>query len=148
MAGAKKSHFRRWWVILVILGGVAVGGVAYVKRPKDPDLDFKTAQVTHGEITQVVTANGALNPVRTVTVGSQISGIITELKGDFNSKVREGDELAKIDPATYERALARAVAGLVNAQAGRELAKFNQKRSKQLYANRLISESEFEQSDV
>src|SRR2546425_632577 len=148
MAGTKKSHFVRWLVILVILGAVAVGGVAYVKRPKDPDLDFKTAQVTHGEITQVVTANGALNPVRTVTVGSQISGIITELKVDFNSKVREGDILAKIDPATYERALARAEADLANAQAGLELAKFNAKQSKQLYAGKLISESEFEQNEV
>ena len=148
MAGTKKSHSRRWLVILVILGGVALGGVAYVTRPKDPDLDFRTAQVAHGEITQVVTANGALNPVRTVTVGSQISGIITELKVDFNSKVREGDELAKIDPATYERALARAVADLANAQAGLELAKFNAKRSKQLYADQLISESEFEQNEV
>src|SRR6266566_6778519 len=148
MAGAKKSHFRRWLVILVILGGVALGGVAYVTRPKDPDLDFRTTQVAHGEITQVVTANGALNPVRTVTVGSQISGIITELKVDFNSKVREGDVLAKIDPATYERALARAVADLANAQAGLELAKFNAKQSKQLYAGKLISESEFEQNEV
>src|SRR5438093_8554418 len=148
MAGTKKSHSRRWLVILVILGGVAVGGVAYVKRPKDPDLDFKTVPVAHGEITQVVTANGALNPVRTVTVGSQISGIITELKVDFNSKVRQGDELAKIDPATYERALARAEADLANAEAGLELAKFNAKRAKELYTNRLISESEWEQTEV
>src|SRR6266700_2697224 len=148
MAGAKKSYGLKWLVIVGVLGGAVVGGVAYVKRPKDPDLDFKTAQVTHGEITQVVTANGALNPVRTVTVGSQISGIITELKVDFNSKVREGDELAKIDPATYERALARAVADLANAQAGLEFAKFNAKQSKQLYSDKLISESEFEQNEV
>jgi len=148
MAVAKKSHVLRWLVVLIVLGGVAVGGVAYVKRSKDPALDFKTAEVAHGEIIQVVTANGALNPVRTVTVGSQISGIITELKVDFNSKVKEGDELAKIDPATYERALARAVADLANAQAGLGLAKFNAKQSKQLYADKLISESEFEQNEV
>src|SRR6185503_9691651 len=148
MAGTNKSHFRRWLVVLVILGGVVVGGVAYVKNPKDAALDFKTAPITRGEITQVVTANGALNPVRTVTVGSQISGIITELKVDYNSKVREGDELVKIDPATYERALARAVADLANSEAGLELAKFNAKRSKQLYADKLISESESEQAEV
>src|SRR6185369_7971929 len=148
MAGAKKFHFLRWLVLLVVLSGVAVGGVAYFKNSKDPALEFKTTQVARGEITQVVTANGALNPVRTVTVGSQISGIITELKVDFNSKVREGDELVKIDPATYERALARAVADLANSQAGMELAKFNAKRSKQLYADKLISESEFEQAEV
>src|SRR5436190_8750147 len=148
MAGAKKFHFLRWLVVLVVLSGVAVGGVAYLKNSKDQALEFKTTQAARGEITQVVTANGALNPVRTVTVGSQISGIITELKVDFNSKVKEGDVLAKIDPATYERALARAVADLANSQAGLELAKFNAKRSKQLYADKLISESEFEQAEV
>src|SRR6185369_6476203 len=148
MAGAKKFHFLRWLVILALLSGVAVGGVTYFKNSKDAALEFKSTPVTRGELTQVVTANGALNPVRTVTVGSQISGIITELKVDFNSKVREGDELAKIDPASYERALARAMADLANAQAGLGLAKFNAKQSKQLYTDKLISESEFEQNEV
>ena len=148
MAVKKKSKWLKWLLVVLVLTGIGVGAVAYVKRPKDEALDFKTVPVTKGEITQAVTANGALNPVRTVTVGSQISGIITELKVDFNSKVREGDELAKIDPATYERALARAVADLANSQAGLELAKFNAKRAKQLYADKLISESEFEQAEV
>src|SRR5881275_619268 len=148
MAANKRSSGLKWLMIVVLLAGIGAGGVAYVRRPKDTELEFKTVKVARGEITQAVTANGALNPVRTVTVGSQISGIITELKVDFNSKVREGAELAKIDPATYERALARAVADLANAQAGLELAKFNAKRAKQLYADRLISESEFEQTEV
>src|SRR5438046_5929623 len=148
MAGKTRSSWLKWLLRMAVRACVGVSAVSYVKRPKDAELDFKTAPITRGEITQVVTANGALNPVRTVTVGSQISGIITELKVDFNSKVRQGDELAKIDPATYERALARAVADLANAQAGLELAKFNSKRAKQLYADRLISESEFEQVEV
>src|SRR5437762_3563608 len=148
MTGKKKTNWLRWLLMVAVLGGAVIVGGAYVRRPKDVPLEFRTATVTKGEITQSVTANGALNPVRTVTVGSQISGIITELKVDFNSKVRQGDELAKIDPATYERALARAVADLANAQAGLELAKFNSKRAKQLYADRLISESEFEQVEV
>ncbi len=148
MTGKTRSSWLKWLLMLVVLAGIGVGAVAYVKRPKDVELDFKTARVAQGELTQSVTANGALNPVRTVTVGSQISGIITELKVDFNSKVREGEELAKIDPATYERALARAVADLANSQAGLELAKFNAKRAKRLYADRLISESEFEQTEV
>jgi len=145
---ANRRFWLKWLMIVVLLAGIGAGGVAYVRRPKDAELEFKTVKVARGEITQAVTANGALNPVRTVTVGSQISGIITELKVDFNSKVREGDELAKIDPATYERALARDVADLANAQAGLELARFNSKRAKELYANRLISESEFEQTEV
>src|SRR5438876_1162785 len=148
MTGKKKTNWLRWLLMIALLGGAVIGGGAYVRRPKDVPLEFRTATITKGEITQSVTANGALNPVRTVTVGSQISGIITELKVDFNSPVRAGEELAKIDPATYERALARAEADLANAQAGLELAKFNAKRARQLYAERLISESEFEQTDV
>ena len=148
MANKKSSSWLRWLVLLVIVGGLAAGGYVYYKRPKQAPIEFKTAPVTKGDIIQAITANGALNPVRTVTVGSQISGIITELKVDFNSRVQQGDVLAKIDPATYERALARAVADVANAQAGLELAKFNAKRSKQLFADKLISESEFEQNEV
>lgn len=149
MAANKKSSLLKWLVIVVVVAGAGVGGVAYFRKPNGGGpVDFKTTVVARGEITQAVTANGALNPVRTVTVGSQISGIITELKVDFNSQVHEGDELAKIDPATYERALARAVADLANAQAGLELAKYNAKRAKQLFADKLISESDFEQADV
>lgn len=148
MALRKKSSFGTWLLVTAIVVGVAVAVFIYRKRSKEEPLDFKTTSVTKGEITQSVTANGALNPVRTVTVGSQISGIITELKVDFNSKVQQGDVLARIDPATYERALARAVADLANSQAGLELAKFNSKRAKQLFADRLISESEFQQAEV
>src|SRR5207249_11530653 len=148
MAANKRSSWLKWLMIVVLRAGIGAGGVAYVRRPKDAELEFKTVKVARGEITQAVTANGALNPVRTVTVGSQISGIITELKVDFNSKVKEGDVLAKIDPATYERALARAVADVANGQAGLELAKFNAKRAKQLFADKLISESDYEQADI
>src|ERR1051326_6343580 len=131
MAGNKSSGWWKWLLLVVVVAGASVGGVAYVKRPKAAEVELKTAPVGRGDITQLVTANGALNPVRTVTVGSQISGMITELKVDFNTKVKEGDVLARIDPATYERALARAQADLANAQAGLELAKFNSQRAKE-----------------
>ncbi|HKS36855.1 MAG TPA: efflux RND transporter periplasmic adaptor subunit, partial [Verrucomicrobiae bacterium] len=148
MALRKKSSFGKWLLVIAVVAGVAVAVLIYQRRSKEEPLDFKTTSVKKGEITQSVTANGALNPVRTVTVGSQISGTITELKVDFNSKVQQGDVLARIDPATYERALARADADLANSQAGLELAKFNAKRAKQLFADRLISESEFQQAEV
>ncbi|MBI3415305.1 MAG: efflux RND transporter periplasmic adaptor subunit [Verrucomicrobia bacterium] len=149
MANKKSSGVLKWIILLLVLGGGGYFGWNYYsKRAKEGPAEFKTATVAKGDITQSVTANGALNPVRTVTVGSQISGIITELKVDFNSRVKQGDVLAKIDPATYERALARAEADQSNAQAGLELAKFNAKRAKQLYAEKLISESEYEQADI
>src|SRR5947208_10529674 len=63
MAGKKRSGWLKWLLIGVILAGIAVGAVAYMTRPKDAAFDFKTAAITKGEITQVVTANGNLTPV-------------------------------------------------------------------------------------
>jgi len=58
--------------------------------------------VSKGDITKEVTANGALSPVKNVEVGSQVSGIIEKIYVDFNSRVKEGDQLTKIDPSTFE----------------------------------------------
>jgi HlyD family secretion protein len=115
---------------------------------KEAPVEFKTEAATRTNMVQSVSANGGIAPIRQVQVGSQISGTITEVRVDFNSRVKEGDILAKIDPATYERALQRAEADLANANAGLALAEFNQKRAKELYAARLISETEFQQADV
>lgn len=151
MASPKKSGWLKWLVILVLLAGAGYGFLRWRSAgggAAPGSTDLKTNVVTKGDLVQVVTANGALYPVRTVTVGSQISGIITELKVDFNSRVNEGDILAKIDPATYERAMARAEADLANAQAGLALAKFNAERTKELFNAKLISETEFQQTEV
>jgi len=115
---------------------------------KAAPVEFKTEAAVRTNMVQSVSANGGIAPIRQVQVGSQISGTITEMKVDFNSAVKEGDVLARIDPATYERALARAKADLANATAGLALAEFNAKRAKELFASKLISETEFQQADV
>ena len=125
---------------------VGVAGCDRLKKDAAPE--FKSEAAVRTNIIQSVSANGGIAPIRQVQVGSQISGTITELKVDYNSQVAEGDVLAKIDPATYERALARAEADLANSKAGLALAEFNQKRAKELFAGKLISETEFQQADV
>ena len=97
---------------------------------KPVPVEFKTEAAVRTNMVQSVSANGGIAPIRQVQVGSQISGTITEMKVDFNSIVKEGDVLAHIDPATYERALARAKADLANATAGQAMAEFNSKRAK------------------
>ena len=144
MAGKKRSGWLKWLLIGVILAGIAVGAVAYVTRPKDAAFDFKTAAITKGEITQVVTANGNLTPVIDVQVGSQVSGIITNILVDFNSRVKLGDVLAQIDASTYEFALNQNKADLANAQAALELAQINAKRAEELYKNALIAKSDYD----
>ena len=100
---------------------------------KAAPVEFKTETAVRTNMVQSVSANGGIAPIRQVQVGSQISGTITEMKVDFNSTVKEGDVLARIDPATYERALARAKADLANSTAGLAMAEFNAKRAKELF---------------
>lgn len=151
MAASRNNPWRTW-LILAVVAGAGYWGYRQWKaksaNQSSAPTEFRTNRVTRGDITQSVTANGALNPVKIVTVGSQISGIITELAVDFNSQVKEGEVLAKIDPATYERQYARAEADLASAKASQALAQFNQKQARQLFDQRLISQTEFEQSDV
>jgi HlyD family secretion protein len=111
-------------------------------------MEYKTSPVARGDVTQIVTANGSLNPVQLVEVGSQISGVITEIKVDFNSQVKAGDIVAQIDPATYERAKGQAEAELASAHAAQEMAQLSYDRGNELFESKLISKSDFDQLRV
>ncbi len=147
-AAAAGFSLVKWLVVLAILGGVGYGGYRYFRPPAAAAVEYRTAAVAKGDIVQSVTANGSLNPVRLVEIGSQISGVITAINVDYNSRVKEGDVVAQIDPATYERALGQSEAELTNAEAARELAKLNYDRAKELFDNSLISKSEYDQARV
>src|SRR5436190_20373751 len=96
----KRSAAWNWLFLLLVLGGGFAGWRWYAKRPANSAPDYKTAAVSKGDITQVVTANGQLSAVKNVSVGSQVSGIITEIKVDFNSRVTNHQVIAQIDPST------------------------------------------------
>ncbi len=90
-----------WIVVLGLIGGGAywwfTKGSASAGK-----VEYRTATVTKGDITQLVTANGTLNPITNVSVGAQVSGLITQLYVDHNSKVTNGPLVAEIDPAPHE----------------------------------------------
>src|SRR5712672_2134495 len=142
MANAQKFSWLKWLLILLLLGGGGGGGWWYYKRAGRKPIEYRTAKIGHGDIIQSVVANGQLTAVKNVQVGSQISGIITEIAADFNSKVKKDQVIAKIDPSTYERNLAQSDADLANGKAGLELEDFNYKQAKELIPNKLISASE------
>jgi HlyD family secretion protein len=150
MAAANRRRWIKGLVgLLVIGGGLAFGGwYWHTQHSKAGQLEFKTATVTRGDLQQSVTANGSLTPVRMVEVGSQISGTITNITVDFNSRVREGEVIAQIDAATYERALLQAEADVANARASLRLAQLNYQRAKELFASKLISQSDYDQTDA
>lgn len=118
-----KLTKRTWIWVLVIL--VIVGVFAAFQLTKKTDPEYFTAKVEKGDIRQVIEATGTINPVTSVQVGSQVSGMISKLYVDFNSKVTKGQVIAEIDPKLFEGAVLQAQADLQNAQALLAAAKAN-----------------------
>src|SRR5437868_4619049 len=108
------------WVIIIV---VAAAGLAFaIGSRKKPEDKYRTATVDQGKITQTVTATGALSAVKTVQVGSQVSGIISKLYVDFNSQVKKGDLLAELDPTPFQEKIAQTQAALEKARSFPETA--------------------------
>ncbi len=134
----------KWLVIFSAIIVVAAGGVWYFKHGKSDAPQYQTVTVERGDLTQVVTATGTLNPVVNVTVGSQVSGIINRLNVDYNSIVKSNEIIAEIDPSTYQAAVEQATADLANAKANLELQQAEAERSANLFTNKLISGSDYD----
>ena len=136
----------KWIVIAIIVAAGVGGGVWYAQTHQTEAPQYQTTKVTRGDVTQVVTASGQLNPVVNVQVGSQISGIILKLFADFNSLVKSNQVVAQLDPATYQATVHQAEGDLANSKAGLELAQINAKRSADLLKNNLIPQSDNEKT--
>ena len=128
-----------WIVVLVCLGVAGFFGWNYFQKSREKTPEYRTAQVTAGDITQAVTASGQLNPMLSVQVGSQISGMIERLYVDFNSTVTQGQVIAQLEPSTYRAAVQQAQADVANAKAAQELAQLNAKRAAELRRTDLIA---------
>ncbi len=88
-----------------------------VVRSRASAVSYTTVPVQSGALAQTVTASGTLNPQNTINVGTQVSGMISEIDADFNSKVKKGQVLAKIDPTTLQASLEQAQATLAQSEA-------------------------------
>ena len=111
--------------------------------------EFQTALVERGDIVSRVSTSGSLQAVVTVDVGSQVSGRIQELFADFNSKVKKGEKIAKIDPSLFQAAVVQAEANVTAARANvsrlevtAEDAERQARRASEVFEQRLISETE------
>jgi HlyD family secretion protein len=104
---------------------------------------YKTAAVTRASLKATVSATGTLNAVRTVQVGTQVSGQVSKIYVDFNDHVKKGELLATIDPTLQQQAVQDAQAQLERAQATLALAQSDYERNKQLFDAKVLSASEF-----
>ena len=142
------------FIFIIIIGCVVA--YRYVTNQADEfSPDITTAAVTVGDIVDAVGATGTLEAVTTVQVGSQVSGIIQELNVDFNSIVREGDVIMRLDPALFETQTAQARANLLRAEADVERLRVTAddaatqlKRSEDLSSRELIAATVLEAAQV
>ncbi len=135
-------------IIVISVAAVIVCGFLILRfaRKNAGAYTFETAIVERGSISNTVTATGTLEAITTVEVGSQVSGVIEEIYVDFNSNVKKGQLLAKLDETPLLATLAQSKASVDDAEAELEFQRSNYNRLKPLYEKKLISQSDFDQA--
>ncbi|HSH86727.1 MAG TPA: efflux RND transporter periplasmic adaptor subunit [Methylophilus sp.] len=133
-------------VVFIVLAAAAAGAYYYYQKthqPKPEDL-YRLDEVTRGNIEQSVSANGTLNPVSLISVGTQVSGIVRKLYVDFNDPVKKDQVLLELDSALFNAQIAQSKGTVRNNQAAVELAIANEKRMRELYAQEYVSKQELD----
>jgi HlyD family secretion protein len=102
---------------LAVLLVAGAGAWWWRTAERDPEPQYRTAPIERGETVATVTSSGTINPVGSVSVGSQVSGQLREVLADFNSQVKAGEVIARIDPETFRHRVAQAEADLMAARA-------------------------------
>ena len=123
---------KKYLIAIVIVIIILAGGFLFYQwtDQKGSNQKYRFVKVERGDIRFVVTATGTINPVITVLVGSQVSGTIKALYADYNSRVKEGQVIAQIDPAIFEAQVEQGRANVLNAQANIINAKANLENAK------------------
>ena len=121
---------KRAIIGLLIVGAVGAGAGAIYVRRGGPEVQVQTSPITRGDIVDTVGATGTLQAVTTVQVGSQVSGNIQMLGADFNSIVKKGQVIAKLDPSLFEAQLQQARANLNQTRANLAKARSDLERTK------------------
>ena len=136
---------RRSWIVLAVVVAAIAALLAW-KRFNPPAVadPFKTQVLQKGDLTEEITANGIINPVRVVSVGTQVSGTVQALYADFNDRVKAGQLLLRLDPALFNSRLQASEAALANVRASAALQAANAARAGQLVKQDFISRQEFE----
>src|SRR5438552_5141993 len=121
---------KRALIGLLIVGAIGAGAGAYYIRRGGPEIQVNTAPITRGDIIDSVGATGTLQAITTVQVGSQVSGNIQWLGADFNSIVKKGQVIARLDPSLFDAQLQQARANLMQARANLTKAQSDLERTK------------------
>jgi len=134
---------------------LAVTGYFFYSKSNGKTSQYRTAKVEKGEISDAVSATGNINAVTTVQVGSQVSGTIQFIYADFNSRVKKGQVIAKIDPQIFEASVVQARGNVANMTAALEKAKIvtadtlrTLRRNQELVKNGYVSQADVDAAET
>jgi len=130
-------------ILAVIFGAYYVYQLSHKKKPEDL---YRLQPVTVGDIEQNVTANGTINPVSLVNVGTQVSGRVKKIYADYNDQVKKGQVLLELEDELFKAQIAASLGNVKNNEASLELAKANEMRMRSLFEKEYVSKQELDQS--
>lgn len=140
----KKLRISKIWIAVGVIVIVAVAAWAMSGGKKEEDINFKEEKVGLKTLQNSVTATGTIEAVTSVTVGTQVSGIVNKLYVDYNSQVKKGQVIAELDKTNLLSELNTAKANLASAQSSLNYQAANMERYKTLYKKGLVSADEYE----
>ena len=148
MSGQRQKSRKKWFIGLAVVLIAAVSGFGFYYHRHDAPLGVQTDKVTRRNLTELVVANGRIQPVVQVKISPEVSGEIIELPVKEGQDVKKGDLLMRIKPDYYkascrsaEASFKAAESGCLLAVANKSKAEIESKRNEELFRNKLISDS-------
>lgn len=135
---------RKIWIIIIVAVIAVAAYFAFSGGKKHHGVSFSTTKVEMADLSTSITATGTIEPVTSVTVGTQVSGIVSKLYVDYNSVVKKGQVIAELDKTNLMSELNTAKANLSSAQSSLNYELSNYNRYKTLYDKGLVSADEYE----
>jgi HlyD family secretion protein len=145
---AKSNRFSGILIAIVLLALAGGGGWYYLNGKGDAKPEYTLVKTSRGDLVQTVTATGDLQPVVTVDIGAQVSGLIKDVLVDYNAVVKAGDVLARIDESTPAQRVEQSKADLASAEANNKLIILNAQRTRELFAKNLVSQQELDSAEA
>lgn len=140
----KKLKISKVWIAMIVVVIVAIAAWALSGGKDKAQIDFKQEQVSLQTLQNSVTATGTIEAVTSVTVGTQVSGIVNKLYVDYNSEVKKGQVIAELDKTNLMSELNTAKANMASAESQLNYQSANIKRYQTLYQKGLVSADDYE----
>ncbi len=140
----KKKIFSKVWIAVIVVAVIAIAAWMLSGGKKEEEINFKQEKAALQTLQNSVTATGTIEAVTSVTVGTQVSGIVNKLYVDYNSQVKKGQVIAELDKTNLISELNTAKANMASAQSQLTYQNANLKRYQTLYKKGLVSADDYE----